>query len=269
MSKARELYQSGQLGEALSELTSEVKANPTDASRRAFLFELLCFAGEWDRAEKQLGVISQMSAGAEMGATVYLNNIKGERARQRLLTEGLAPHFLSEPPPYVDLHLEAVNRLREGNVAEARATLDRAEEDRPAFAGELDCAPFEDFRDYDDLFAPVLELIVMDKYTWLPFEQVRRVEIAPPTQLRDLVWAVANVETTERELKAFVPARYAGSEKSENDLVRLGRMTDWRDLGESLYAGAGLRILIADGEEKSLFSFKTVSFGETKELPVN
>ncbi len=186
-----------------------------------------------------------------------------------MLSEGLAPHFLSEPPDYVDLHLEAVNRLREGNAAEARATLDRAEEERPAFAGELDGAAFEDLRDYDDLFAPVLELIVMDKYTWLPFEQVRRVEIAPPTQLRDLVWAVASVETADRELKAFVPARYAGTEKSENDLVRLGRMTDWRDLGENLYAGAGLRTLIADGEERPLFSFKTITFGEAKELPVN
>jgi type VI secretion system protein ImpE len=268
MSQARELYQAGQLGEALRELTSEVKANPTDASRRTFLFELLCFAGDWDRAEKQLQAISQMNAGAEMGASVYLNNVRAERARRRFLAEGLAPHFLIEPPAYIDLHLEAVNRLREGNVSEARATLDRAEEERPAFAGEADGIAFEDLRDYDDLFAPALELIVLDKYTWLPFEQVRRVEIAPPTQLRDLVWAVASIETADRELKAFVPARYAGSDSHENDLVKLGRMTDWRDLGENLYAGAGLRIFIADGEEKSIFSFKTLAFGESKELPV-
>jgi type VI secretion system protein ImpE len=268
MSQARELYQSGQLGAAVRELTAEVKASPADVSRRTFLFELLCFAGDWDRAEKQLEVISQMSAGAEMGAAVYLNNVRAERARRRLRAEGLAPHFLIEPPPYIDLHLEAVNRLREGNVAQARAALDRAEEERPALAGEADGVPFEDFRDYDDLFAPALELIVLDKYTWLPFEQVRRVEIAPPTQLRDLVWAVASVETVERELKAFVPARYGGSDHHENELVQLGRMTDWEDLGENLYAGAGLRIFIADGEEKSMFSFRNLTFGESKELPV-
>ena len=45
------------LAPAHDALGAEVRDNPTDAQRRAFLFELLCFAGQYDRAEKQLNVL--------------------------------------------------------------------------------------------------------------------------------------------------------------------------------------------------------------------
>lgn len=260
MTQARALYESGELTPAIEELTREVKANPTDTARRAFLFELLCFAGDWERAGKQLDVIGSLGATAEVGAQVYRHNVKAERDRRRLFADGLAPHFLTEPPAYIDLHLEAINRLREGNTREARETLDRAEEQRPALAGTLDGKGFDDFRDYDDRFAPVLELIVSDKYTWLPFEQIKRLEIAAPEQLRDLVWATAQIETVDKELKAFLPMLYAESSRHADDQVKLGRMTDWTLLGDELYAGAGLRLFAVDGEEKPMLQVRNLSF---------
>src|SRR5690606_2155784 len=51
---AKQLFQAGQLNEAMKALAAEVRDNPTDPRRRTFLFELLCFAGEYDRAEKHL-----------------------------------------------------------------------------------------------------------------------------------------------------------------------------------------------------------------------
>ena len=174
MPTPRELYQAGQLHDAIQALTAEVKAKPSDAPTRIFLFELLSFAGDWDRALKQIDVLGQAGPNEALAVQVYRANIEAERSRDRLFGEGLHPHFLTEPPPYVDRHLEAINRLREGNVVEARAVLDRAEEERPALAGTLNGRPFADFRDCDDVIAPVLELIVKDKYTWLPFEQIRR-----------------------------------------------------------------------------------------------
>ena len=50
-SEARTLYDSGQLEAAIESLIGSVKANPGDTLQRTFLFELLCFAGQWDRAE--------------------------------------------------------------------------------------------------------------------------------------------------------------------------------------------------------------------------
>ncbi|MGH9900267.1 MAG: type VI secretion system accessory protein TagJ [Pyrinomonadaceae bacterium] len=260
MSQAKGLFDAAKLSEAIEVLTQDVKAAPSDVALRTFLFELLCFAGEWDRAERQLDVVGHQSAQAEVGVMVYRNLIKAERARHRLLPDGLQPHFLSEPPAYVDMHLDAINRLREGNTGEARKTLDTAEEERPAFTGRVNGRQFQDFRDYDDLFGPVFELIVQDKYTWLPIEHVVRVEIEPPKQFRDLLWVGANIETKDNALKAFLPALYPGTHAHENEMARLGRMTDWKQVGEELYQGAGLHLFAVDGEEQPVLEVRSIEF---------
>jgi type VI secretion system protein ImpE len=269
--RAKALYDSGDLSAAVEEITREVKANPADTSRRVFLFELLCFAGEWERAGRQLDVIGHQGVvGTEIGAQVYRNCLRAELDRARLLRDGLQPHFLAEPPPYVDAHLAAFGRLRAGDPAGARAMLDRAEEERPGLSGSLDGKLFRDFRDYDDFFAPVMEVIVHDKYTWVPYEQIRSVRFEPPAQLRDLVWATADIETTGQELRALVPVLYAGSGAHPDDLVRLGRATDWRELGPELYAGAGLRVYAADGEEVPALEVRTLEFdAEADERPAS
>ncbi|HYO62042.1 MAG TPA: type VI secretion system accessory protein TagJ [Pyrinomonadaceae bacterium] len=260
MSRAKELFDAGRLDEAVEELLREVKANPNDVARRTFLFELSCFAGDLDRAERQLDVIGHQSAQAEAGVVVYRNLIRAERDRRRLLPDGLQPHFLSEPPSYVDMHLDALNRLREGNIEQARRALDIAEEERPAFRGRVNGEAFEDFRDYDDLFGPVLELFVQDKYTWLPFEQIVSLQVEEPKQLRDLLWTGAAIQTTDKALKAYLPVLYPGTHEHADGLVRLGRMTDWRELGPELFLGAGLHLFAVNGEEKPLLEVRTVEF---------
>jgi type VI secretion system protein ImpE len=267
--RAKALYDSGDLSAAVEEITREVKANPADMPRRVFLFELLCFAGEWERATRQLDVIGHQGVGTEIGAQVYRNCLRAELERERVLRDGLQPHFLAEPPAYVDAHLEAFGRLRVGDAAGGRALLDRAEEERPALAGSIDGKLFRDFRDYDDFFAPVLEVIVHDKYTWVPYEQIRSVRFEPPSQLRDLVWATANVETAESEMRALVPVLYAGTGAHPDDLVRLGRATDWRELGPELYAGAGLRVYAVDGEELPALEVRSLEFDAADERPVS
>jgi type VI secretion system protein ImpE len=268
--RAKALYDSGDLSAAIEEITREVKSNPADMPRRVFLFELLCFAGEWERAGRQLDVIGHQGVSTEIGAQVYRNCLRAELDRERLVRDGLQPHFLAEPPTYIDAHLEAFGRLRMGDAAGARALLDRAEEERPALAGSFDGRLFQDFRDYDDFYAPVLEVIVHDKYTWVPYEQVKSVRFEPPSQLRDLVWATANIETVGQELRALVPVLYAGSGAHGDDLVRLGRVTDWRELGPELYAGAGLRVFAVDGEEVSALEVRNLEFdAAADERPVS
>src|SRR5215831_8234786 len=80
----QQLFQSGRLDEAIAALTSEVRDNPTDPKRRTFLFELLCFAGDFSRAEKQLDVLSQGGPQSEMGALFYRGALAAERQRQSL-----------------------------------------------------------------------------------------------------------------------------------------------------------------------------------------
>jgi len=59
MKSAKEMLDAGDLRGAIAATTGDVKKNPTDTQRRIFLFELLCFAGDWDRAEKQIEAVGQ------------------------------------------------------------------------------------------------------------------------------------------------------------------------------------------------------------------
>lgn len=259
MITAKELLDAGKLQAAIDELTNRVKANPNDTQQRIFLFELLLFAGDWDRAERQVDVIGHQSMEAGLGVQVYRNNIKSERDRSRLFSEGLRPHFINDPPAYVDLHLNAINRLREGNFGEARETLDRAEEERPAFKGSFNGQEFSDFRDYNDIVGPVLETIVQDQYTWIPLEQISRLEIDAPKQLRDLLWTPARIETTDgTNGDIYIHSLYEGSGRHANDQVKLGRMTDWTDAGEGLYLASGLRLFLIDGQDRALLEARKI-----------
>lgn len=272
MTHAKELFDAGKLDEAIEELLRDVKANPSEISKRTFLFELSCFTGDWARAERQLDVIGHQSTQAELGVMIYRANIKAEQERQRVFDEGVQPHFLKEPPAYVDLCIAAIKQIRQGELQQARATLDQAEEERPAIAGNLFGKKFIDFRDYDDLVAPVLEVFVKDKYVWLPFEQIKRLDVTPPRVLRDLLWSSAHIEATDGTIgEVYIPALYAGTSDSDNDQLRLGRMTDWKQIGDSLYRSYGLRVFAVDGEEKSLFEATRVEFdpvGEQAAEPV-
>jgi len=261
MPTAKELLDSGNLRAAVDAATAEVKANPTDPRRRTFLFELLCFTGDWDRAEKQIDVIGQQSMEATLAVTVYRANIAAERERARLFRDGVAPHFLTEPPAYVDLHIEAIQKWIAGDLAAARKLLDRAEEDRPALEGAWNGTPFSDLRDYNDWTGPALELIVKDKYAWLALEHIQEIEIDPPRTLRDLVWTPARIRAADGTTgEVYVPALYYGSSGHADDQVRLGRMTDWKALdgtGE-ISQGLGLRLFLVDGEEQSVLDTRSI-----------
>ena len=96
---AKELLDAGHLSAAVEQVNQEVRLHPIDSRLRTFLFELLCFAGDFQRAERQLDVISQQDAKAEVGVQVYRNVLIAEKARRRLFAEGLCPRFLFDRLP--------------------------------------------------------------------------------------------------------------------------------------------------------------------------
>ena len=69
---AKELFAAGKLREAEKRLTAHLREHPADTAQCVFLFELLCFAGEYARAEKQLGVLAGKNAQAKTGAIVVI-----------------------------------------------------------------------------------------------------------------------------------------------------------------------------------------------------
>ncbi|MCX6604080.1 MAG: hypothetical protein NTV52_10855 [Acidobacteria bacterium] len=88
---AKDLYQAGKLKEAIQALNVEVRDNPSDVRRRTFLFELLTFAGEYDRAQKQLQVLASESGEAQLGTVLYLSALHAEKTRKETFAKGDYP----------------------------------------------------------------------------------------------------------------------------------------------------------------------------------
>ena len=84
---AQQLYQDGRLSDAIQMLGGNLRHDPTLVRERTFLFELLCFAGEYERAEKHLDLISESSREAEMGSLLYRSALHAERVRQEMAAE--------------------------------------------------------------------------------------------------------------------------------------------------------------------------------------
>jgi type VI secretion system protein ImpE len=219
LSNSRTLYQAGKLDEAIEALDAEVRDNPTDVQRRTFLFELLCFAGKYERAEKQLGVLGRGSRDAEMGALVYHSALHAERLRQSMFERDELP----------------------GGVSPR------------AVSGTLNGTRFESLTDADPRIGARLELFVAGQYTWLPLEQVGSVRMEPPKRLRDLLWAPAIVQAAESfkgaELgEVMIPALAPLTWRNADGAVRLGRVTEWESDGDT-EVPVGQKMLLVDGEE--------------------
>jgi type VI secretion system protein ImpE len=231
---SQELFRAGRLADALKALSAEVRDNPTDARRRTFLFELLCFAGEYERADKQLEVLGQAGPSSEIGVLLYRSALYAERQRQDLFTRGEFP----KPP------------------------------DSPASApkGTFNGKPFNSFSDADPRIGARLELFAAGNYLWLPFEHVASVQIEPPKRLRDLLWTPAAVRTTPAfkgaELgEVLLPALAPFSWQHSDDAVRLGRATVWEQrAGYDAEVPFGQKMWLVDDEEIPFLELRSLEF---------
>ncbi|MCB1025439.1 MAG: hypothetical protein KDB79_13670 [Acidobacteria bacterium] len=261
MSEAKVQLDAGNLAGAIEAALNAVRSKPTDVTARIFLFELSCFSGDWERAEKQLEVIGQQDMNAMIGSQIYKQNFKAERDRISLFSEGLIPECLMPPPNYVEGLLAAVSHVKDGKTSEAIEVISQVEEVRPAFACKINGEESADFRDCNDLTMCVFEAIVKDSYTWLPFEQIETVEFTPAKTLRDKFWMQAEVgmvNGTKGEM--FIPSLYVDSFKSSKDDIRLGKVTDWRETDEDIFIGEGVRLYQLESGYKPISEIESIEF---------
>ena len=111
-------------------------------------------------------------------------------------------------------------------------------------------------------------MVFQGKYTWFPLEQAKSLEPNPPKKLRDLIWPGARITADDGTTgDVFLFALYPGSSAHADNLVKLGRMTDWKSLSEDLQAGLGLRSFLVDDEELSIFELGPVDFDSREPEP--
>jgi type VI secretion system protein ImpE len=247
---AKELFQSGRLDEAITAQTAEVKTHPTDPERRYLLCAMLGFAGEWERANRQLDALGVQDPKLEAASRIYRNLLASELERRAVHTGTARPLLPGDPAAHVELRLDALEANRADQAATVAGLIERAVEVQPELKGTINGAPFGALRDLDDLLGSVLEVFAGGRYLWLPWEHLRRLELDPPQHLLDLLWAPARLEDVRgATAHVHVPVLYFDSAAADEDALRLGRLTDWEDLGGALYRGRGQRLLAwADGD---------------------
>ena len=246
MNKARELYQAGKLSEAIEAMNAEVKAKPTDVAARGFLAELLCFAGNHQRADLLLDQMSGIDPSLAVPLSLLRQLVRADMAREQYRDEGRMPEFIDQPDERVRAYLQASILMREGKAAEAAAILAPVEEGRAPVAGSHDDAEFSDFRDLDDLAPAMLEVYTSTgKYFWIPTDRVIEIEFRPPTRPHDLIWRQAHMSVADGpEGEVYLPVLYAGSGKAESDALRLGRETAWEGADDEPVRGVGQRCFL-------------------------
>ena len=214
-----ELFRAGKLDEAIQSLGAELRDRPTDTQRRTFLFELLCFAGEFDRASKHLNILSKPGTDTETGALLYRSALAAEKKRRLFFDQGA---------------------WKEGG-------------DSPASpSGTMNGQPFRSVRDADPRIGPRLEVFVAGEYMWIPFVHLGSVAVEKPRYLRDLLWATGRIlagpALQGREFgEVLLPALTQGASRHANGDVRLGRITDWENM-DGMDVPAGQKLLIMEDE---------------------
>ncbi len=238
-----EHLRAGDPSQALLALQEKVRADPSNAKLRIFLFQLLCILGDWKRAVAQLRLSAELDPAAMIMAQAYREAILCEVYREKVFKGEKDPLILGEPEAWLAQLIEAQKLLARGHSAEAAKMRDAAYAAAPATAGEIDGTRFEWIADADMRLGPVLEVILNGRYFWLPFAQIQKLEIDEPSDLRDTVWMAGTLTlANEGALAVLIPTRYAGSEASDA-AVRLARTTLWQDAGGGAYPGLGQRRL--------------------------
>lgn len=224
---ARQLYADGHLDKAIEQLGVELRHHPDDAQRRTFLFELLAFAGQYDRARKQLDVLATKGTQTEAGTLLYRAAIEAERVREHMFDTGDYPSGAAPSP----------------------------------VRGTLNGKSFASIEDADPRLGARLEVIAGGRYLWLPFAHLSTIHMDPPSRLRDLHWAPARIATgpsvRDMELgEVLLPVLTPAAHRASDDATRLGRQTGWELDAHERELPVGLKLLLVDGEEVPLLEVR-------------
>ena len=257
---AEQSLRNGDPAAALTLLQKEVKTRPADPKLRVFLFQLLCVLGQWERALNQLKVASELDAGTLAMAQMYGDAVRCEAIRRDVFGGKKSPMVFGEPEQWLAWLVESLLAGGQGETGRAEELRQRAFEEAPASAGEINGQPFEWIADADSRMGPVLEAVINGRYYWVPFARLSEVTAEPPADLRDMVWMPAHL-TFENggDTVALLPVRYPGSESSGDGQIALARRTEWREVAEGVHHGLGQRLLATDGGDLPLMELRSLT----------
>ncbi len=232
MKQAQDLLKAGKLSEAIQAVIHVVRDHPTDDKARTFLFELLCFAGEYDRAEKHLDALLESKTETLHGSLLYKAALHAQRTRESFYA----------------------------NAEYKNSSADTA----PAVGATINGKQYASVRDADPRIGARLEVFAGGSFMWVPFQHLERVDIEKPRRLRDLLWVPSRVVSastfTEDLGEILLPVITAEATRDESELVKLGRETYFGVDEDGLEIPVGQKLILADEEEIPLLEIRELVF---------
>ncbi len=261
---AEELIHSAQPQEALAELQAEIRRKPEDQRLRIFLFQLNCVLGRWAKALTQLQVLAGLDPQTSLLAHIFRPVIESEVFRTEVFAGHRKPLIFGEPEEWMGTLLQASDCVAGGQFAAAARLREQAFAAAPATCGRVDGQSFQWIADADSRLGPMLEVIIADRYFWVPFCRIRRIALEKPTDLRDLVWLPAQfVWVNGGEASGHIPTRYPGSDQSPDGPLCLARTTVWREQPHGCFLGLGQRVIATDQFERGLLECRVIDLEES------
>jgi type VI secretion system protein ImpE len=249
-----ELFHEARLTEAVAAQKNVCAGRPNDVTEQLLLCELLAFTGDRNAVRRELDRLKDAPAELQPYITEWCDLLVADDARHA----GGPPSFFLDPPEHLLRRFEAAARLNAGDFDGALDLLDSADELAPWVEGYIDGRPFEGWRDADDLFGPILEVIAGPQVAWVPVEQIRKLRLDEVQSIRDELYRPATLQLIDgRERELFIPVLYAGTASHQEEGIRTGAGIDWIERG-GLMRGLGSRTFLFGEEELTPTEFRQV-----------
>lgn len=260
-----DLIKTADLDAALAAANAAVRSAPADPKNRAYLYQLNCVLGRWQKALDQLAAYASLipnDPDARVTTRLHQMAIQCEVFRAEVFDGKRTPLILGEPDQWLADLMQANQLLAQGKHKAAASLRDRAFEQAPATPGKIDGRPFEWIADADTRLGPVIELHMEGKYYWVPVHRIRRIAFEAPANLIDLVFAPAQfVWSNGGEAAGFIPVRYISKHAAPDPKCALARLTQWNETA-GFITGSGQRMFATDAGEHPILECRIMDFSE-------
>lgn len=254
------------LADNLTEIARQIQADPVSADLRAAFVQLLCLAGNWQRAQIQLQSWLALMPQAQPTVTLLQQAIAGEQQRAAVMSGDAQPQLPGSAWYWCESLLAALRADIAGEHARAATLRATALEQAEANPGQLQqqgqSAAFAWLMDGDSRFGPVCEAIANGRYYWIPFAAIQEMTFQPPVSVTDLIWRHTRVQLVDgSEQICQIPVRYPLQQGADERYLRAS-VTEWQTPGSAgdQFIGQGQKVWLSDNVEAPLLTLEQLVF---------
>ncbi|MGR5235986.1 type VI secretion system accessory protein TagJ [Vibrio alfacsensis] len=255
----------GKLTRALELLVNEIKLAPKDAGLRSSFIELLCIDGDLERADDQLIKAIKLFPEYLSGASQLRHLVKAAQARKDFASASATAQFVNSDEEVNKLMIKLNLSLKNSEFDDGYKLSRNIEQVRKKKSFVQDDVTCDDIRDIDDRLGGHIELFsTAGNYFLVPMANIRELVIKTPVSLLESVWRPVEFDIDGLgEGEGHMPLTYIDS---KTDAQKLGRETDWQQLGDKeLFVGLGQKCWLAGERALPICDLKVLE--ETK-VPV-